>query len=156
MVALSQVLDDLVFISDRQNHASLIEGIRNSRADKIVFGHNDLADLERSLKSVSHRKNKVIVFESVYSMSGSVAPMKAICDLAVKYNALTFVDEVHAVGLYGKTGAGLAEVLGIQDDYYKWWFESLNGKLKRHSAKWQSICAQSLPNCVRRANFTNM
>ncbi len=115
MVALSQVLDDLVFISDRQNHASLIEGIRNSRADKIVFGHNDLADLERSLKSVSHRKNKVIVFESVYSMSGSVAPMKAICDLAVKYNALTFVDEVHAVGLYGKTGAGLAEVLGIQD-----------------------------------------
>lgn len=115
MVALSQVLDDLVFISDRQNHASLIEGIRNSRADKIVFEHNDLAELEEALKSVSHRKNKVIVFESVYSMSGSVAPMAAICDLAAKYNALTFVDEVHAVGLYGKTGGGLGEVLGIQE-----------------------------------------
>lgn len=113
MVALAKVLPDVVFLSDEKNHASLIEGIRNSRAEKEVFKHNNLEDLEERLKRLGPKRNKVIVFESVYSMSGSVAPIEGICDLADKYKALTFIDEVHAVGLYGPTGAGIAEVLDV-------------------------------------------
>lgn len=102
-------LPDTVFISDEGNHASLIHGILRSRCEKRIFKHNDLEDLESKLKSIDINRPKVIVFESVYSMCGTVSPIKDICDLAKKYNALTYLDEVHSVGLYGKTGAGIAE-----------------------------------------------
>ena len=109
MNALKIVFNDVIFLSDELNHASLIEGIKNSRADKLIFKHNNLEDLENKLKNIPIFRPKVIVFESIYSMSGSIAPIKEICALAKKYNALTFIDEVHAVGLYGHEGAGIAQ-----------------------------------------------
>ncbi|RKF55981.1 5-aminolevulinate synthase, mitochondrial [Erysiphe neolycopersici] len=108
---LGSKLPDCVFFSDSLNHASMIQGIRHSGAKKIIFAHNDLLDLENKLASVPFSVPKIIAFESVYSMCGSVAPIKEICDLAEKYNALTFLDEVHAVGMYGPHGAGVAEHL---------------------------------------------
>jgi 5-aminolevulinate synthase len=88
------VLGDVVFISDEKNHASLIDGMRSARGDKVIFKHNNLEDLESKLKKLDIRANKLIVFESVYSMNGSMAPIGEICNLAKKYNALTFLDEV--------------------------------------------------------------
>ena len=116
LIALSKIIPNIVFLSDSKNHASLIQGIRHSGADKLIWQHNDMDDLEQKLDEVSAR-NQVpcIVFESVYSMDGDVSPIKAICDLADRYGAITYIDEVHAVGLYGDTGAGYLERLGIQD-----------------------------------------
>jgi len=91
----------------------MIAGIRNGRGAKHIFKHNDLADLEAQLKKVPKETPKIIAFESVYSMDGHIAPIGAICDLAVKYNALTYLDEVHAVGLYGPRGGGVAERDGV-------------------------------------------
>ena len=96
-------------LSDENNHASMIEGIRHGGAPKMIFKHNDMTDLEDKLRAIGSEKNKIIVFESVYSMDGNIAKIKDICDLAEKYNALTYIDEVHAVGMYGETGAGVAE-----------------------------------------------
>lgn len=112
---LGQKMKDLVIFSDELNHASMIQGIRNSRARKEIFKHNNLADLERKLASYPKNVPKLIAFESVYSMCGSIAPIEAICDLADKYGALTFLDEVHAVGMYGPHGAGVAEHLNFED-----------------------------------------
>lgn len=98
------------------NHASLIHGIKNGRWDKKIFKHNDYEHLEKLLKETDINRPKVIIFESVYSMWGTVGPIKEIVKLAHKYNALVFLDEVHAVGLYGPTGAGVAELLGVEDD----------------------------------------
>jgi 5-aminolevulinate synthase len=112
---IGQMLPDCVIISDALNHNSMIAGIKHSRSEKIIFKHNDLEDLERKLKKVNSHQPKMIAFESVYSMDGDIAPIKEICDLAEKYNALTFLDEVHAVGLYGNHGAGVAERDGIMD-----------------------------------------
>ena len=92
----------------------MIQGMRNSGAKKIIFEHNNISDLENKLK-INKSKSKVIVFESVYSMDGNFSPIKEICDLAEKYNALTFLDEVHAVGIYGKRGAGVAEERGVME-----------------------------------------
>jgi 5-aminolevulinate synthase len=116
LIALSKIIPDIVFLSDSKNHASLIQGIRHSGADKTIWQHNDMAQLERLLEDVT-ATNKIpcIVFESVYSMDGDVSPIEAICDLAERYNAITYIDEVHAVGLYGTHGAGYLEHLGIQD-----------------------------------------
>lgn len=108
--------EDTIYFSDSKNHASLIHGIRNGRCDKKVFRHNDTEHLEQLLKDTDVNRPKVIVFESVYSMCGTVGPIKEIVNLAHKYNALVFLDEVHAVGLYGPTGAGVAELLGINDE----------------------------------------
>ena len=102
------------FFSDEKNHASMIQGMKNSKAKKIIFKHNDLNDLEQKLK-VNTNKSKVIAFESVYSMDGDFSPIEDICHLAEKYNALTFLDEVHAVGIYGNRGAGVAEERGVMD-----------------------------------------
>lgn len=112
---LGQKMKDLVVFSDELNHASMIQGIRNSRAKKEIFKHNDLVDLERKLASYPKSVPKLIAFESVYSMCGSIAPIEAICDLADKYGALTFLDEVHAVGMYGPHGAGVAEHLNFEE-----------------------------------------
>ena len=113
LVALSRIIPDIVFLSDSKNHASLIQGIRHSGAEKLIWRHNDMDDLEQKLKSVSG--TPCIVFESVYSMDGDVIQMLDVCELADKYNAMTYIDEVHAVGLYGEQGAGKLEELGLQD-----------------------------------------
>jgi 5-aminolevulinate synthase len=97
------------------NHASMISGIRNARTHKHIFKHNDLADLEAKLKDIPADAPKLIAFESVYSMDADIAPIKEICDLADKYNALTYVDEVHAVGMYGPRGGGVAEQRGLMN-----------------------------------------
>ena len=112
---LGKKLPDCIFFSDEKNHASMIQGMKNSNAKKIIFKHNDLQDLENNLIKHSKAKSKVIVFESVYSMDGDFAPISKICDLAKKYNALTFLDEVHAVGIYGQRGAGVAEKDGVME-----------------------------------------
>jgi 5-aminolevulinate synthase len=116
LIALSKIVPNIVFLSDSKNHASLIQGIRHSGADKVIWQHNDMSDLEEKLKEASAR-NQVpcIVFESVYSMDGDVSPISSICDLADAYSAITYIDEVHAVGLYGNSGAGYLEHLGIQN-----------------------------------------
>jgi 5-aminolevulinate synthase len=108
-------IPDCVLISDEDNHASMIAGIRHSLTDKVVFAHNDLEDLEAKLRAIDIDRPKVIVFESVYSMDGDISPIGAICDLADKYNAMTYLDEVHAVGMYGPRGAGVAERDGVMD-----------------------------------------
>ncbi len=115
IIALSKIIPNIQFISDSNNHNSLIVGIQHSRAPKQVFKHNDLQDLEDKLvhsKLAGH--TPCIVFESVYSMDGDVSPIKQICDLADKYQAITYIDEVHAVGLYGTHGGGKVEELGLE------------------------------------------
>jgi len=115
LIALSRIIPNICFISDTKNHNSLIMGIKHSRADKILFHHNDMEDLEEALViAISNGQVPCIVFESVYSMDGDVSPIEQILDLADKYNAITYIDEVHAVGLYGKTGAGYCEHLGVE------------------------------------------
>ncbi|KAI5795709.1 pyridoxal phosphate-dependent transferase [Geopyxis carbonaria] len=111
LATLGSKLPDCVILSDSLNHASMIQGIRHSGAKKMVFKHNDLEDLEKKLASLPAHVPKIIAFESVYSMCGSIAPIEEICDLAEKYGAITFLDEVHAVGMYGPHGAGVAEHL---------------------------------------------
>jgi 5-aminolevulinate synthase len=111
LATLGSKLPNCVILSDSMNHASMIQGIRHSGATKMVFKHNDVADLEAKLKSIPAEYPKIIAFESVYSMCGSIGPIEEICDLAEKYGAITFLDEVHAVGMYGPHGAGVAEHL---------------------------------------------
>jgi 5-aminolevulinate synthase len=116
LIALSQIVPNIVFLSDSKNHASLIQGIRHSGAAKVIWQHNDMSDLAAKLAQViAQNQTPCIVFESVYSMDGDVSPIADICDLAQHYGAITYIDEVHAVGLYGQHGAGYLEKLGLQD-----------------------------------------
>ena len=112
---LAKLLPNVKIFSDSMNHASIISGIRNSNADKVVFRHNDVEHLEELLAAEPLERPKLIVFESVYSMDGDTGPIGPICDLAEKYNAITYLDEVHAVGMYGAEGGGMAQERGLQD-----------------------------------------
>lgn len=114
LATLGSKMPNCVILSDSMNHASMIQGIRHSGAKKMVFKHNDVADLEAKLASLPPDVPKIIAFESVYSMCGSIGPIEQICDLADKYGAITFLDEVHAVGMYGPNGAGVAEHLDFE------------------------------------------
>ena len=116
IIALAKIIPNIEFISDENNHNSIIVGIQHSKAKKVIFKHNDLVDLEQKLK-ISFAQGNVpcVIFESVYSMDGDCGHIKEICKLAEKYRAITYIDEVHAVGLYGATGAGKVEQLGLEN-----------------------------------------
>ncbi len=122
---LAKLFPDAIFLSDESNHASLIEGMK-AGASKRIFRHNDAAHLEQLLKGLPADQPKIIVAESVYSISGSIAPLERMVSLAKQYNCLTYLDEVHAVGLYGLDGGGLASQLGLQDQ-----IDILNGTLAK-------------------------
>ncbi len=112
---LASRIPGCVVFSDEGNHASMIEGIRHSRAEKRIWKHNDPADLDRQLSEYPQEVPKLVAFESVYSMDGDIAPIAEICDVADKHGAMTYLDEVHAVGLYGQRGGGIAEREGLMD-----------------------------------------
>jgi 5-aminolevulinate synthase len=123
---LARHIPGLIFISDESNHASIIEGMRGCRNEKKIFRHNDVLHLEELLQNIPVDQPKLLVFESVYSIRGTIAPVKEILALAKKYNALTYIDEVHAVGLYGPTGAGILEQEGLQHE-----IDIINGTLSK-------------------------
>lgn len=110
---LGSKIPGCIIVSDEMNHASMIEGMRHSRAERHIFAHNDVADLRRLLASLDPQAPKLIAFESVYSMDGDIAPIGAICDVADEFGAMTYCDEVHGVGLYGPRGGGVTERDGI-------------------------------------------
>ena len=141
LIALAKVLPGLHYISDAKNHNSLIMGIRHSHALKSIYRHNDMAHLEELLKAVvDNGQTPCIVFESVYSMEGDVSNIKEICDLAEKYCAITYIDEVHAVGLYGAHGGGKVEELGLESK-----IDIVNGTLgKAYGVQGGYIAADSV------------
>ncbi len=116
LATLGSMLPGCIMFSDSLNHSSLIEGIKHSRCAKKIFRHNDVAHLEELLATSDENVPKIIVFESVYSMDGDIAPIKEICAVAKRYNAMTYIDEVHAVGLYGERGGGVCEQRGLLDE----------------------------------------
>src|SRR6185369_4373895 len=124
LATLGKLFPDAVFLSDENNHASLIEGMKSTNCKKIIFRHNDAAHLEELLKQLPADQPKILVFESVYSIHGTIAPLKDMVLLAQKYNCFTYLDEVHAVGLYGEDGGGVTSQLGLQGE-----IDVINGTL---------------------------
>jgi 5-aminolevulinate synthase len=116
LAVLGSLMPDCMILSDERNHNSMIEGIRRSGATKIIFKHNDVDDLESKLRTLPIDQPRIIAFESVYSMCGSTAPVREISHLAKRYGALTYLDEVHAVGMYGERGGGIAQAQGVEDE----------------------------------------
>jgi len=113
---IASILPDCVVLSDELNHASMIQGMKNSRAERFIFKHNNPKHLEKILQNIHPDRPKLVAFESVYSMDGDIAPIKELCEVAKNNNALTYLDEVHAVGMYGPRGGGIAEREGLMDE----------------------------------------
>ena len=139
---LPKLFPDLVILSDSLNHASMIEGIRHGNCEKQIFRHNDVAHLRELLEKIEPGRPKVIAFESIYSMDGDFGPMEAICDLADEFGALTYLDEVHAVGMYGPRGAGVAERDGLMDR-----IDIINGTLAKAFGVMGGYIAGSFKMC---------
>ncbi|NNF24507.1 MAG: 5-aminolevulinate synthase [Rhodobacteraceae bacterium] len=139
---LPRLFDGLIIYSDALNHASMIEGIRRNGGKKRVFAHNDLDDLRAKLTADDPAAPKLIAFESIYSVDGDIAPIEAICDLADEFGALTYIDEVHAVGMYGPRGAGLAERDGLMDR-----IDIINGTLAKAYGVMGGYIAASAKMC---------
>ena len=140
--ALLSMMDEPLVLSDAMNHASIISGIRYARVEKAIFRHNDVAHLEELLAAQPIERHKLIIFESVYSMDGDTSPIAEIAALAKKYNAMTFLDEVHAVGMYGKYGGGVAQRDGLSDqiDIIQGTFGKAYGAMGGYIASTDTIC----------------
>ena len=140
--ALLAMMDEPLVLSDSMNHASIISGIRYARKDKVIFRHNDVAHLEELLKAQPLERHKLIIFESVYSMDGDTSPIAEIAALAKKYNAMTYLDEVHAVGMYGDQGGGVAQREGLADqiDIIQGTFGKAYGAMGGYVAASDVIC----------------
>jgi Aminotransferase class I and II len=131
---LGAKIPGLIIFSDALNHASMIEGVRYAKCDKVIWKHNDIHHLEAKLAAADPKAPKLIAFESVYSMDGEIAPIREICDLADKYGAMTYLDEVHAVGMYGPRGGGIAEREGLMDRLTVLWGSTDDTRLRAHCA----------------------